>query len=102
MICDWIRDAEGGVSVLGVTRDRKTAERIMRKGIETEKRESWISNVAQEDIDPDGKQMYVETLSENEWSFYLNGCYCTKHTEIVIHEETLADSREEPDDEESV
>lgn len=99
VICDWIRNAESGVSVLGVARDRKAAERILKEGIEKEKRESWISNIAEEDISPDGKRMYVETQSEQEWSFYLNGSYCVEHTDIAIHEETFASGGEEQDDE---
>lgn len=99
VICDWIQGVEGGVSVLGVTRDRKAAERILKEGIETEKRESWISNIAEEDISSDGKRMYVEALSRNRWSFYLNGSHCVEHTDIIIHEETFAADEEESDDE---
>ena len=81
----WILNCECGVSVLGVTRDRQDAEMLMQTAIETEKRESWIFDVPKEDISSDGKTSYVEETTADSWSFFLNGCYCTKHIDIVIH-----------------
>ena len=37
--CDWVKDYEGGIAVLGVTQNLMTAQRIMQEEIETEKRE---------------------------------------------------------------
>ena len=48
--CDWVKDYEGGIAVLGVTQNFKTAQRIMQEEIETEKREYWIDDVSPEDI----------------------------------------------------
>ena len=97
--CDWIKDCEGGIAVLGVTQNLKTAQRIMQEEIETEKRESWIDDVSPEDIavliedeeniNYDREATYVESRSEDEWYIALNGCYCTTHTAITVHTTTL-------------
>lgn len=95
VICDWVNDYEGGIAVLGVTQDLKVAQRIMQEEIETEKRESWIGDVSPEDIavfdenaesiDDDEEAAYIESRSEDEWYFALNGRYCTQHTTFTIH-----------------
>lgn len=89
VILDWIKDEEGGVSVLGLSRNRDKALQIMKDHIRIEKQESWIADVLEEEIGSDEDSTYSEEQSENSWSFFLNGYYCTQHTDICICEVRL-------------
>ena len=86
VVCNWIKDTEGGVSVLGLSRSKDKARQIMEDNIRIEKQESWIADVLEEGFDLDEESFYDEEHDDDSWSFFLKGCYCEQHTDIDIFE----------------
>lgn len=86
VMLDWSHDCESGVECLCITNSNREAHQIMEDAIRREKENSWISDVDEKDVGDDDKNMYVEEVSQDKWSFYLNGCYSTKHTDITLYE----------------
>lgn len=86
VVCDWISNCEGGVSVLCITYDIAEARRILKENILVEKTNSWIADVDENDIGNSNECGYCEELDEECWSFYKTGSYLEAHTTIKIFE----------------
>jgi len=86
VVCDWISDCESGVAVLCITPDISEARKVLKDNIDIEKRNSWISDVDEDDVGTDEECGYCEEIDEDCWSFYKNGSYLEVHTTIKIFE----------------
>ena len=58
----------------------------MNEKIAKEKVDSWISSVDENSVGDEEDSEYCEDVSETSWSFYLNGCYNSQHTDVRIVE----------------
>lgn len=86
VVCDWYRDYEGDVFVLGVSTDKSEAQRVLKKQMETEKTNSWIAEIGDDEISDDGSKMYQEDIDDMSWRFYQTENHPAEHTDITIFE----------------